>query len=112
MDNNITIMANGMFHLKIAPEGSSNFELNYEEQTIKPFREVFWEIFKEKKFKYPNPDLNLCYMFELVSPKHMIVVRNLSFLKEENIEAIAKKNNWNYATPINNSFTTYEKLIE
>lgn len=37
------------------------------------FEQLFWKIFKEKKYKLPTK-INYCYIFELVSPLNRIIV--------------------------------------
>lgn len=69
------------------------------------FGELFWNIWNKLKYQFPK-DKNLCYMFEMISTKNIIIVppkeddiiligaRNLKTMKEEFPEELAKMNGW------------------
>jgi hypothetical protein len=40
----------------------------------KTFQELFWEVWNELGYKLPDPALNMCYMFELMTAENRIVV--------------------------------------
>lgn len=66
------------------------------------FRDLFWRIWTSKGYTLPS-DTRKCYMFEMMTPEHVIVVRpteaqiylhgvrNLVSLQEEDPQPVAEK---------------------
>jgi hypothetical protein len=69
------------------------------------FSELFWDIWNKLNYQLPV-DTTLCYMFEMVTPRHIILcqpkkeeiilhgVRDMKTLKELRPQEIAKQNGW------------------
>ncbi|KAG2374677.1 hypothetical protein C9374_010421 [Naegleria lovaniensis] len=72
----------------------------------KTFDKVFWEIWYQLQYKFPDPSLNKIYMFELFTKEHEIIVkpdrdriillgvRDMNTLKEEDPQPHAEKMGW------------------
>lgn len=78
------------------PDGSAMMCMKKPEKAC-TMKELFWKIFHLKKFVMPSSeDAHMCFIFEVTSPDHLIVVRykedglvlhgarNLKTLKEVN----------------------------
>eukprot|EP01064_Diplonema_japonicum_P032354 TRINITY_DN6050_c5_g1_i1.p1 TRINITY_DN6050_c5_g1~~TRINITY_DN6050_c5_g1_i1.p1 ORF type:complete len:499 (+),score=97.34 TRINITY_DN6050_c5_g1_i1:27-1499(+) len=74
------------------------------------FKDIFWEIWEAQGYALPN-DKTICYMFEMLDPRHRIVcevkqqrlvlhgTRSLSCFTERDHIKIAKKQNWLFTEP-------------
>ena len=92
------------------PDGSAMMCFKTPEKKT-TMEQLFWRIFEKQKYKLPE-NTEFCYMFEVITKDHVIVVeyeeenliligaRNLKTLQEEKPEIIGEKNGWNHVKPI------------
>lgn len=92
------------------PDGSAMMCFKTPEKKT-TMEQLFWRIFEKQKYKLPE-NTEFCYMFEVITKDHVIVVeyeeenlvligaRNLKTLQEEKPEIIGEKNGWNHVNPI------------
>jgi len=85
------------------------------------FSELFWEIWKKKNYRLPKNN-NLCYMFEMVTPRHTIIVqpteenivfhgaRDLITFRELDHIPIGIENGWNCVKSF--QFNTIQDTID
>ena len=102
-------------------DGSSHMCFVNESEKVIPFRQLFWEIFEDLNYDLPK-DKNLCYVFEMITPRHNLVVkhkkenlillgaRNLITLKELDPIEVVKNLNWKTIVPIDLNVNSLEEL--
>lgn len=100
------------------PDGSGNLRKG-DGKLI--FAELFWDIWKKLKYKLPS-DTTKCYMFEMITPRHPIMVRpekeeiyllgvrSLVDYKEYHPQEIAQKCGWKCVPSY--SFSSFEEVLK
>eukprot|EP01059_Diplonema_ambulator_P019290 TRINITY_DN3230_c0_g1_i1.p1 TRINITY_DN3230_c0_g1~~TRINITY_DN3230_c0_g1_i1.p1 ORF type:complete len:532 (+),score=128.81 TRINITY_DN3230_c0_g1_i1:56-1597(+) len=76
------------------------------------FSDVFWDVWKAVGYQYPDPQSGMCFMFEMLDPRHKIIcdiarqdlvlhgVRRLACFTEIDHEPVAQSYGWRYTEPI------------